>query len=495
MTTECVCEIADKVESGFDLIIIGGGSAAFASAIKANELGAKVAIVEEGVIGGTCLNRGCIPTKNLLKAGEIYYYSKKNSFEGINIQQRPLDFKRLIEQKDKLVKDLRKVKYIDILKAYPDIRFIKGRAEFLSDREIKVGKDILRAEKFIIATGASPSILPINGLDRVEYLTSTEALNLKKLPKSMIILGGRFVALEFAQMYSHFGTKVTVLQRSSKIIPDEEDEISVALQKFLTDEGIRIITGVKLLSVKRTKPFTSPVPKGVRVRVRGMMVVNCEVEGKKKTFKAEGLLIATGRRPNTSGLGLEKIGVKLNDKGAIIVNDEMRTSISNIFAAGDVTGEPMLVTVAAHQGAVAAQNAVDDCCHKKVNLSFVPHAIFTHPQVASIGLKEKEAINKGYKIKTRVLDFHLVPKAAVIRDTKGLIKMVVEDGTDVILGVHILSPEAADIIHEATLAVQKRMTIHELIDTIHVYPTLSESIKIVAQSFLKDVSKLSCCAE
>ncbi|MBI3398919.1 MAG: mercury(II) reductase [Deltaproteobacteria bacterium] len=480
MAIEYVCETSGKGNSGFNLIILGGGSAAFASAIKATELGARVAIVEEGVIGGTCLNRGCIPTKNLLRAGEIYYGSGKHNFAGINLKSKRLNFSALIEQKDKLVKDLRKAKYLDILKANPNIKFIKGRGEFLSDKEIKVGKDILKTEKFIIATGASPSILPIEGLDKVEYLTSTEALDLKKVPKSMIILGGRFVALEFAQMYSHFGTKVTVLQRSNRIIPDDEEEISAALQKFLEDEGIRIITGVKLLSVKETN---------------GMKIVTCEIDGKRKDFKSESLLVATGRRPNTKGLGLEKAQVKLNDKGAIIVDDEMRTSVTNIFAAGDVTGEPMLVTVAAHQGAVAAQNAIDDCCHRKVNLSFVPHAIFTYPQVASVGLKEKEAIDKGYKVKIRAFDFHLVPKAAVIRDTRGLIKMVVEDGTDIILGVHILSPEAGDIIHEATVAVQKRMTIQEIIDTIHVYPTLSESIKMAAQSFLKDVSKFSCCAE
>lgn len=488
----------------FNIIIIGGGSAAFAAAIKATELKAKVAIVEQDIIGGTCLNRGCIPTKNLLRAGEIYYGSVKHDFAGINLKSKKLNFARLIEQKDRLVKDLRKSKYFDILKANPNIKFIKGRAEFLSDKEVKlvpagskqgVGKDILKAEKFIIATGASPSILPIDGIENIEYLTSTEALNLKRLPESMIILGGRFVALEFAQMYSHFGTNVTILQRSSRIIPDDEEEISTALQKFLEDEGISIITGVKLLSVKRTKPLTSPLPKGERVRVRGMMVVNCEIGSKKRFFKAESLLIATGRSPNTKGLGLEKIGVKLNDRGAIIVDDEMRTSAPNIWAAGDVTGEPMLVTVAAHQGGVAAQNAIDDCCHRKVNLSVVPHAIFTHPQVASVGLKEREAIDKGYKVKVRILDFHLVPKAAVIRDTRGLIKMVVEDGTNIILGVHILSPEAGDIIHEAALAVQKKMTIHEIIDTIHVYPTLSESIKMAAQSFFKDVSKLSCCAE
>lgn len=478
------CRIAIKegkyMAIEFNLIIIGGGSAAFAAAIKAVELGAKVAIVEEGVIGGTCLNRGCIPTKNLLRAGEIYYGSGKHDFAGINLKTKKLNFAALIEQKDRLVKDLRKSKYLDILKANPNIKFIKGRAEFLSDKEVKVGKDILKAEKFIIATGASPSILPIEGLDKVEYLTSTEALDLKKLPQSMIILGGRFVALEFAQMYRHFGTKVTILQRSQRIIPEDEVEISTALQKLLEDEGIRIITGVKLLNVKE---------------IKGVKVVFCEIGGKKKVFKAESLLIATGRSPNTKGLGLEKVQVKLNDKGAIIVDDEMKTSAPNIWAAGDVTGEPMLVTTAAHQGTVAAQNAIDDCCHRKVNLSFVPSAIFTHPQVASVGLKENESIAKGYKVKSRTLDFYLVPKAAVIRDTRGLIKMVVEDGTDIILGVHILSPDAGDIIHEATLAVKNKMAIHEIIDTIHVYPTLSESIKMVAQSFLKDVSKLSCCAE
>lgn len=480
MAVERIIETSEKTDSSFNLIIIGGGSAGFASAIKATEVGAKVAIVEEGIIGGTCLNRGCIPSKNLLKAGEVYYYSRRNPFDGVNIQQKPLNFIKVIRQKDKLVKELRGSKYLNLLKEKPDIKFIKGRGEFLSNKEIKVGTDVLKADKFIIATGASPSILPVEGLKGVEYLTSTEALNLKKLPKSMIILGGRFVALEFAQMYSHFGTRVTVLQRSSRIIPEEEEEISLALQRFLEDEGIKIVTGVKLLSAKESK---------------GMKIVSCEISGKRKVFKADGLLVATGRKPNTSGLGLDKIGVKLNDKGAIIVDDEMRTTVPNIWAAGDITGEPMLVTVAAHQGAVAAQNAIDDCCHRKVGLSFVPHTIFTHPQVAGVGLKERDAIEKGYKIKVRTLDFHLVPKASVIRDTRGLIKMVVEDGTDIILGVHILSPEGGDIIHEATLAVQKKMTIHEIIETIHVYPTLSESIKIVAQSFLKDVSKLSCCAE
>lgn len=464
----------------FNLIIIGGGSAAFAAGIKAAELGAKAAIVEQGVIGGTCLNRGCIPTKNLLRAGEIYYGSGKHDFAGINLKSKRLNFAALIEQKDKLVKELRKSKYLDILKTNPNIKLIKGKAEFISNKEVKIGKDILRSEKFIISTGAFPSILPIDELKNIEYLTSTEALDLKKLPESMIILGGRFVALEFAQMYSHFGTKATVLQRSQRIIPEDEVEISTALQKFLEDEGIRIITGVKLLSVKETKE---------------MKIVTCEINGRRKDFKSETLLVATGRSPNTKELGLEKAQVKLNDKGAIIVDDEMRTSAPNIWAAGDVTGEPMLVTVAAHQGGVAAQNAIDDCCHRKVNLSVVPHAIFTHPQAASVGLKEREAIDKEYKVKTRAIDFHLVPKAAVIRDTRGLIKMVVEDGTDIILGVHILSPEAGDIIHEAALAVQKKMTIHEIIDTIHVYPTLSESIKMAAQSFLKDVSKLSCCAE
>jgi mercuric reductase len=468
-----------KGNNQFDLVILGGGSAAFAAAIKASELGAKVAVGENRVIGGTCLNRGCVPTKNLLKAAELYHSAKRNGFRGVNLRQKSLDFAEVIAQKDELITEMRKIKYWDILEAYPNIKYFSGKAEFFSEDEVKIGNEVLRAERFIIATGASPWIPPIEGIEGVNYIASDEALELKKLPESMVIIGANAVGLEFAQMFARFGTKVMLLEVMPRIAPGEEEEISESLKKYLEEE-MDVYTRVYVVRVKNDGKYKVSVT---------------DINGKQRVeLRGEELLIATGRRGNTRGLGLEKIGIEVDKRGFVKVNDEMETSIPYIFAAGDVVGKQQLVTLAALQGSVAAENALSGT-HRKVNYSSVPYAIFTDPEVASVGLKEKEAIEKGYRVKTNVLDMKLVPKAALMRDTRGLVKMIVEEGTNRVLGVHILSPQAADIIHKAVLLVKYRMTIQDVLDTMDVYPTLSESIKIAAQSFVKDVTKLSCCAE
>lgn len=463
----------------FDLIVIGGGSAGFAAAIKASELGFTAAVVESGTIGGTCLNRGCIPTKNLLHAAELYYQGKLNPFPGIHLEAKELNLARLIEQKDELVAELRRAKYLDLLEANPGITLVTGRAEFVAADTVAVGGRLLTARSSVIATGARPVIPPIDGLAEVDYLTSTEALDLKELPSSLLVIGGRLVALEFAQMYSRFGTRVTVLQRSPRIIPEEEEEISEALRGYLEEEGIILHAGVEFIGVRQEGTTK---------------VVTARLDGQAAEFRGERLLVAAGRRPNTEGLGLEVTGVELSPDGSIRVDDEMKTTAPNIWAAGDVTGPPMLVTLAAHEGAVAGENALS-CCRRKVDRSAVPHALFTSPAVASVGLKEREAREKGYTVVTRTLPFNMVPKAAAIRDTRGLIKMVAEEGTHRILGVHVLGPLAPEIIHQATLAVKHGMTLEEIAGMIHVYPTMSEALKLVAQSFSRDVSRLSCCAE
>jgi mercuric reductase len=459
--------------------VLGGGSAAFAAALKAAGLGAKVALVEQGVIGGTCVNRGCIPSKNLLWAGELYRTGNYGSFPGITPAGTHLDFGQVMAQKDELVAELRQAKYLDLLEADPNISLLQGVGRFLDRNAVQVGGDTLRADKFIVATGASPAPIPLEGLDSVAYLDSTSALELKELPQSMLVIGGRAVALELAQMYAHFGTRVTILQRSPRILPEEEPELSMTLQGYFEEEGIAVHTGARPLSVRQ----------------EGLdKVVTAQLGDKLREFRAQALLLATGRRPNTADLGLEQVGIETDAHGFIPVDEEMRTTAPNIWAAGDVVGQPMLVTVAAYGGAVAAENAITGS-HRRVDRSAVPHAVFTSPQLASVGLTDRQAVEKGIRCMCQVLPFSLVPKAAAIRDTRGLIKMVADADAGRVLGVHILAPGAADLIHEAVLAVKFGLTVQDLVDTIHVYPTMSEAIKLVAQSFSKDVAKLSCCAE
>jgi mercuric reductase len=463
----------------FDLVILGSGSAACAAAIKASELGGRTAMIERGVIGGTCVNVGCVPSKRLLSVGETYYYSVHNNFDGIALRQVSLRFSKVVEQKSRLVNGMRRKKYVEMIKSLAGVTLFRGNAAFVSPKQVKIEKDVIQGEKFIVATGSTPNILNLEGIEKVEYLTNVEALDLEELPDSMIVLGGRALAVEFAQMYAHFGTRVTLLQRSPRIVPEEEPEISQALAHYLLEEGIGVYTAVKLLAVRR----------------RGKLkVVTAEVAGKRREFRGDQLLMATGRRPNTTGLGLDKAGVELGSDGAVKVDEQMRTSASHIWAAGDVTGKPMLETVAAKEGAIAADNALK-AAGKRMDFSAVPHAVFTSPQVASVGLTEEEMMKQFKVCACRVLPMSLVPKASIMGDERGLIKMVINPQTKQILGVHILAHNAADLIHEATLAVKSHLTIDEIVDTVHVFPTMSESIKLVAQSFHKDVSKLSCCTE
>ena len=463
----------------FDLVIIGSGSAAFAAALKAAEHDSKVAMVEKGTIGGTCVNVGCVPSKNLLRAGELRYYDTNRDFPGIRPGRTTLEFRKVIEQKDQIVRGLRKEKYSDVLRSLPSTKLFRGKARFVSKTRVKVDGISVDGRKFIVASGSSPRIPQIPGIDSVEYLTNVEALSLRDRPDSMVILGGRALGLEFAQMYAHMGTKVTVLQRSDRIIPEEEPSISDALRQYLEEEGIKIKTGVQVKRVGEKN---------------GEKIVVAEASGKEFEVHGDELLMATGRAPNTRDLGLEVVGVRLREDGAVKVNREMHTTANNVWAAGDVIGEPMLETIAAKEGATAAENALQGT-HRKIDFLPVPRAIFTSPQVASVGLTEKEAEERGYECACRTVEMSKVPKAITIRETRGLIKMVAEARTGRVLGVHILADNAADIIHEGVLAVKHRLTIDDLIDTVHVFPTLAESTKLVAISFRKNLDKLSCCSE
>jgi mercuric reductase len=463
----------------FDLVIIGSGSAAFAAALKASDHDAKIAMIERGTIGGTCVNVGCVPSKNLLHAGELRYYDSNREFPGIRPGRTTLDFRRVIEQKDQIVRGLRKEKYSDVLKSLPSAKLFRGKARFVSKTRVRVDGINVEGRKFVVATGSSPRIPQIPGIDEVDYLTNVEALSLRDRPDSMVIVGGRALGLEFAQMYAHMGTEVTLLQRSERIIPEEEPVISDALRQYLEEEGIKIKTGVQVRQVEEKN---------------GEKIVVAENDGRGFEVRGDELLMATGREPNTKDLGLEVVGVRLRQDGAVKVNREMRTTAHHVWAAGDVIGEPMLETIAAKEGATAAENALRGT-RRKIDFLPVPRAVFTSPQVASVGLTEREAEEGGYECACRTVEMSKVPKAITIRETRGLIKMVAEARTGRVLGVHILADNAADIIHEGVLAVKYKLTIDDLIDTIHVFPTLAESTKLVAISFRKNLDELSCCAE
>ena len=466
------------------LVVLGHGAAAFAAAIKANDLGVKTVMIGGNatpgtVIGGTCVNVGCLPSKNLITVANAFHHAANNSFEGIKYDKGSLNFRKVIEQKNKLVRKFRKEKYADLIESLENVTYIEGKGKFVSKNAVEINGKKIDGDKFIVAVGARSNVIPVKGLEGIDYLTNEEALDLKELPESLCVIGGRALGLEFAQMYAHFGTKVTVLQRSEKIIPEEEPEISDLLKRYLGEEGIGIYTGMNINGVRKSS---------------SKKIVNFSVKGKTKEIEVDHILFATGRRPNTDGMNMEKAGVKLDNKGFIEVNNEMQTSAKHVWAVGDVIGEPMLETIAAKEGAVAVENAFTKS-KKKINFNEVPRAVFTYPEVASVGLTDAQAIGNSIRCRCGVIPFSYVPKSHIIGDTRGVIKIVADTKTKRIVGVHILAPHAADLIHEGTLAVKFRLTVDDIIDTVHVFPTLSEAIKLAAQSFYKDVSKLSCCTE
>ena len=462
----------------YDLMTIGGGSAAFAAAIKAAELGARVAIVEKGTIGGTCVNIGCVPSKTLIKAAELCYHSAYPQFEGLTACPPPSNWQRVVKQKDELVAALRQGKYVDVAAVYPTITILKGDATLLGGRQVRVDGTVYEPEKIVVATGSSPWAPPIPGLQEAGFFNSEQALSLEALPASMIIIGGGSIGLEFAQLFTRFGVHVMVLESGPQVAMAEEPEIGEALVRYLEDEKVRICTNVTIIRVERRD---------------GGYLVHTQTDGKPEVCRAERLLVATGRRPNTSDIGLEDAGVVLGAKGEIVVNDHLQTGNPDIYAAGDCIGDPMYVYVAAYAGGLATENALSGV-GKVYNLSALPHVTFTDPQIASVGLTERQAKAQGLRVQTAVLPLEHGPRALASRNTKGLIKLVAEQETGRLLGAHVLAAEAGEVIQEATLALRFGLTVQDLADTFHPYLTMVEGLKLAALTFKKDVSKLSCCA-
>ncbi len=468
----------------YDYVILGQGSAAFAAAIKANDLGIKTAMVgknatEGAVLGGTCVNVGCVPSKRMITVASFLHEVRQSSFAGIAASVGSVRYREAVEEKDRLVEKFRKDKYKSVLDGLENVTYIEGYGSFVDRATIKSGNKELHAKHVLIATGARAQIPKVKGVEEVKYMTNEEALGLRELPQSLIVVGGRALGLEFAQMFARFGTKVTVLQRSDRILPNWEPEISIHLRRYLEEEGIRIITNANLEEIGESS---------------GVKHVSASVGGEATELEAEQLLFATGRAPNIGELNLKNAGVDLDEKGFVSVNKRMMTSADGVYAAGDVTGQPMLETLAAKEGSIATVNIFQNA-EKEINLNEVPSAVFTDPEAAMVGGVEEDVLRSGIKCACNPVAFDLVPKASIMGNTKGVIKILIDSKSKVILGVHILAPHAADLIHEGVLAVKHGLTIDDIIDTVHVFPTLSESIKIAAQAFYKDIGSLSCCTE
>ncbi len=477
--------------NSFDIVVVGGGAAAFAAATKANDLGKTVLMINSGLpIGGTCVNVGCMPSKTLLTMGDELYYAQHPHFRALQNGHKPaFDFAAAIEEKDEIVGSARQSNYINVMDSMENVTYLEGRARFISSSQVEVNGEVIEGGKFIIATGSSTKALPVPGLDEVGWLNNITGMELKEVPESMIVIGGGPLGLEFAQMFAHFGSRVTVLEAMDQILPRSEPEIAAELQRVLEEEGIEFRIGVTIEGVRREddqKVVTIRSGKGARRRHS----FNTEVE----ELSAQELLLAAGIQANTADMGLDQAGVTVGPNGFIQVNEHYQTDNPNVFAAGDCVGKMALETVAAREGSLAAENALTGS-QKSINYEHVPHAVFTNPQVASVGLTEEEEMRRFKACACRTIYMDSVPKADAVKETRGVFKMAIHPETSQILGVHIVSPYAADLIHEATLAVKFGLTVDDIIDTLHVFPTLSEGIKRVAQAFTRDVSVMACCVE
>jgi len=460
------------------IAVVGSGGGAMAAALKAAELGATVTLIERGVIGGTCVNVGCVPSKILIRAAHIAHLRRESPFDaGLSATPAIVNRPRLLAQQQGLVDDLRHGKYEGILAGIPAITVVHGEARFKDGHTLIVtltdgGERVVPFDRCLIATGATAAIPPVPGLKDTPYWTSTEALASDSIPSRLAVVGSSVVAVELAQAFARLGSRVTVLARHTLFFR-EDPAIGEAVTEAFRAEGITVLTGTQASTVLfKDHEFTLFTKHG--------------------TVPADQVLVATGRAPNTRGLHLDAIGVALDAGGAIVVDDHMRTSAPDIYAGGDCTNQPQFVYVAASAGTRAAINMTGG--DAALDLTTMPAVVFTDPQVATVGLSEAEAHQLNIETDSRTLPLDAVPRALVNFETRGFIKLVAEAGTGRLLGVQAVAPEAGELIQAAALAIRARMTVHDLADQLFPYLTMAEGLKLAAQTFTKDVSQLSCCA-
>ncbi|HED38429.1 MAG TPA: mercury(II) reductase, partial [Ignavibacteria bacterium] len=462
------------------------GSAAFSAAIKASEMGKNVLMINEGLpIGGTCVNVGCVPSKTLIRTAEQLYNANHPNFTSIKPGENKINFKEVIRQKTELVEDLRQKKYVDVISGDPNVTVIKGRAKIVDKNTVvlrtpngEVNGETKTGQVILIATGSSTFIPDIPGLKESGYLITDTLYELQELPEHLIIMGGRYIALENAQMFARLGSKVTVLQRSNRIIPTEMPDVSESIADYLREEGVEIKTGVKINSVSKKDDKVS---------------LQITIDENDEAIEGTHLLVATGRKGNSNNMGLENLSIALHGNGFIKTDEYNRTNISNIFAAGDITGEHLFVYTAAYAAALAVENAFGESLKEK-DYTVLPWVVFTDPQIAGVGMDEDQAFKAGIDYDVSKIELKDIPRSLAARNTKGFIKLIRNKGNGKLIGARILASEGSELLMEISLAIKYGITAKELKNMFHPYLTLSEGVKLAAITFDKDVGKLSCCA-
>ena len=449
-----------------------------AAALKAAERGARVTLIERGTLGGTCVNIGCVPSKIMIRAAHIAHLRRESPFDdGIQATPPAILRKRLLARQQGRVDALRQAKYQDVLDAQSAITVVHGEARFRGAHTLAVrlhagGERVIAFDRCLIATGARATVPPIPGLADTPYWTSTEALVSDTIPRRLAVIGSSVVAVELAQAFARLGVKVTILARNT-LFSREDPAIGEAITAMFRAEGIEVLEHTQASRAAHVDDeFVLATRHG--------------------ELRADRLLVAIGRRPDTRGLGLEASGVAVTPQGAIEIDSGMRTSASHIYAAGDCTTQPQFVYVAAAAGSRAAINMTGG--DATLDLSAMPAVVFTDPQVATVGLTEQQARHAGMRVESRTLGLDNVPRALVDFDTRGFIKLVVEQASQRLLGVQAVTPQAGELIQTAALAIRARMTAQDLGDQLFPYLTMVEGLKLAAQTFRKDVKQLSCCA-
>ncbi len=443
------------------IIIIGGGPGGYVAAIRAAQLGAQVTLIERDSLGGTCLNRGCIPTKALLQSADILAEIRNATAFGVSVEKVSLDFSAVSKRKEAVIKQL--VSGVNSLMMKNNINVIKGIGTLIDPKTVEIlGENSkISADNIIIATGSEASTVPIKGIDEPGVITSNEALTLEQLPKSIVIIGGGVIGLEFAQVMHRMGSKVTIVEMMPQVLPNEDTEIANMLADILRKDGIEIFTSAAVTGVKSAKPDEKVVS------------FTTKDGGGEQERSGEKVLLSVGRRPNTDDLGADKIGLAL-EKGRIVVNERMETNIPGVYAIGDVVGGLMLAHVAMEEGKCAVENILGGEC--EMDYQVTPRCVYTSPEVAGVGLTEAEAKEECGDIKIGRFPFMASGRALIMGETAGMVKIIADAHYGQILGVQILGPQATELIAEAALSMKMEATFDDIASTIHAHPTLSEAM-------------------
>ncbi len=477
----------DEIEK-FDLVILGTGAAAFSAAIKASEMSngeMTIAMIGSGPLGGTCVNVGCVPSKYLLEASHLVYYSQHPKMIGIQGSQVKFDFTEVMNGLRNYVNHARETKYVQVIRNYPNVKIFTGTGKFIDRKVIRISDldgnnaGTVSGSNILIATGSHPTIPNIPELKQTGFLTSDTIWDINSLPESIAIIGGGAIGLEIGQALMHFGSEVFVIEAMDSLLPQTEPEIRAAIKEHLEGEGMKFYLKARIDEVgySENKKF-------VKILTH---------DGKQK-LEVQEILVATGRAPNTDSLDLKIAGVNTDERGFIVTTREMKTSSPGIYAAGDCVSKKMyLETLAAREGVVAVSNMFGE--DLKIDYDSTTWAVFTNPQIAGVGMTENEFTRKSGSCSCRTFLLENLTKASIIGQTDGLIKITVDPRDNKVVGIHIMAPYATEIITEGAYVVRNGFTYEDIISTSHIFPSISEGIKLAAQSFIRDISMMSCCVE